>query len=65
MTGLKYPIRINLFVSEEMDDSLDDIEALMGISKHEYIRFIIAQSLAGQKQAVSILRDMANKGCKA
>lgn len=59
--GQKYPIRIQLNVSEEMDDSLDDMAELMGISKTEYIRFIIGQSLMGQKQAVEVLRKQVQE----
>lgn len=55
--GQKYPIRIQLNVSEEMDDNLDDMAEMMGITKTEYIRFIIGQSLMGQKQAIDVLRD--------
>lgn len=55
--GQKYPVRIQLNVSEEMDDSLDDMAELMGITKTEYIRFIIGQSLMGQKQAREMLRE--------
>lgn len=55
--GQKYPVRIQLNVSEEMDDNLDDMAEMMGITKTEYIRFIIGQSLMGQKQAVEVLRD--------
>lgn len=55
--GQKYPIRIQLNVSEEMDDNLSDMADLMGITKTEYIRFIVGQSLMGQKQAVDVLRE--------
>lgn len=60
--GQKYPVRIQLNVSEEMDDNLDDMAELMGITKTEYIRFIIGQSLMGQKQAVEVLRDKLAEG---
>lgn len=60
--GQKYPVRIQLNVSEEMDDSLDDMAELMGITKTEYIRFIIGQSLMGQKQAIDVLRDKLADG---
>lgn len=60
--GQKYPVRIQLNVSEEMDDNLDDMAEMMGITKTEYIRFIIGQSLMGQKQAVEVLRDKLAEG---
>lgn len=57
MNNAKYPIRLNLFINEEMDDSLDEISQLMGITKHEYIRFIIGQSLAGHREAVQFMKE--------
>lgn len=60
--GQKYPVRIQLNVSEEMDDNLDDMAEMMGITKTEYIRFIIGQSLMGQKQAIDVLRDKLAEG---
>lgn len=60
--GQKYPVRIQLNVSEEMDDNLDDMAEMMGITKTEYIRFIIGQSLMGQKQAIDVLRDKLADG---
>lgn len=59
--GQKYPIRIQLNVSEEMDDNLSDMADLMGITKTEYIRFIVGQALMGQKQAVEMMRDEVMK----
>lgn len=55
--GQKYPIRIQLNVSEEMDDNLSDMAELMGITKTEYIRFIVGQALMGQKQAIEMMRN--------
>ncbi len=57
MNNPRYPIRISLYITEEMDDSLCDLSELMGISKHEYIRFIIGQSLCGHKEAAKFLAD--------
>ena len=59
--GQKYPIRIQLNVSEEMDDNLSDMADLMGITKTEYIRFIVGQSLMGQKKALEMMRDEVKK----
>lgn len=59
--GQKYPIRIQLNVSEEMDDNLSYMADLMGITKTEYIRFIVGQSLMGQKKAVEMIRDEVKK----
>lgn len=59
--GQKYPIRLQLNVSEELDNNLSDMAELMGITKSEYIRFIVGQSLMGQKQAVEMMRDEVMK----
>lgn len=55
--NVKYPVRINLFVTEEMDDTLDDMAEMMGITKHDYIRFVIGQTLASYKESVRLLQE--------
>ncbi len=54
---LKYPVHLNLFIGEDMDNALDELSELMGITKHEYIRFIIGQALAGYRDGIRILQE--------
>lgn len=53
--GRKYPIRIQLNVSEEMENNLATIADLMGITKAEYIRFIVGEALMSQNQLVKMM----------
>lgn len=57
----KYPVRLNLFVSSEMDDMLDDMCDVMQISKNEYIRYCIGASLMGMRKAGEVMREQARE----
>ena len=56
-----YPVRLTLFVTEEMDDQLDDIASIMNISKNEFIRFQLGNALLGVNKAVQVLKDKADE----
>lgn len=56
-----YPVRLTLFVTEEMDNQLDDIASIMNISKNEFIRFQLGTALLGVDKAVSVLREKASE----
>lgn len=57
----KYPVRIPLYVTPEMDDQLEDIAKIMNISKNEFIRFQLGTALLGVDKAVQVLKDKANE----
>lgn len=57
----KYPVRLTLYITEEMDDQLDDIANIMNISKNEFIRFQLGNALLGVNKAVEVLRNKANE----
>lgn len=56
----KYPVRITLFVTESMDDQLDDYAEIMQITKHEFIRYALGQALLGYSKSVDLLREKVN-----
>ena len=56
-----YPVRLTLFVTEEMDDQLDDIAKIMNISKNEFIRFQLGTALLGVDKAVGVMREKVNE----
>lgn len=52
----KKEVKIALFITEKMDDQLEQMACLMGITKHEYIRFCIAQSTLGYKTSIEFIQ---------
>lgn len=53
----KYPVRISLFVTEKMDDQLDEYSEIMQITKHEFIRYVLGQALLGYEKSVDMMRE--------
>ena len=54
-------IRLQAFVTPEVDDRLDDLAEVMGMHKNEIVRVAIANYLFGMSESVNIVRDMAKK----
>jgi predicted transcriptional regulator len=54
-------VRLQAFVTPEVDDRLDDLAEVMGMHKNEIIRVAIANYLFGMQESVNIVRDMAEK----
>jgi len=56
----RYPVRLTVFVTQEMDNHLDDMAEIMQITKQEYIRHILGTSRAGMENAIKVMREQAN-----
>ena len=54
-------VRLQAFVTPEVDDRLDDLAEVMGMHKNEIVRVAIANYLFGMSESVNIVRDMAKK----
>lgn len=54
-------VRLQIFVSDDIDDKLDDLSEIMGMHKNEIIRVAIANYLFGLSESVNIVRDIAGK----
>jgi predicted DNA-binding protein len=54
-------VRLQIFVSADVDDRLSDLSKIMGLHKNELIRVAIANYLFGVSESVSIVRDVAEK----
>lgn len=52
----KRDIRIQLFVTEEMDDKLDFLAESMGLRKNELIRMAIANYLGQWNQGIELAK---------
>lgn len=61
MADIKKDVRLQVFVTDSMDDKLSDLAKIMGMRKNEVVRVAIATYLAGFDQSISILRDYASK----
>ena len=57
----RYPVRIQLFVTESMDDQLDDMADVMQITKPELIRYILGQALIGQKAVIDAVKEKVDR----
>jgi predicted DNA-binding protein len=54
-------VRLQIFVSADVDDRLDDLSEIMGMHKNEIVRVAIANYLLGLSESVNIVRDIAEK----
>lgn len=54
-------VRLTVFVTPKMDDQLDEIATLQGLSKHELIRTALANYIGGWNQSVQLVRQMADE----
>ncbi len=54
-------VRLQIFVSADIDDKLDDLSEVMGMHKNEIIRVAIANYLFGISESVNIVREFAEK----
>lgn len=61
MEKKKRNVRLQIFVSSDVDDRLDDLSEIMGMHKNEIIRVAIANYLFGLSESVNIVRNIAEK----
>ena len=61
MEKKKRNVRLQIFVSADVDDRLDDLSEIMGMHKNEIIRVAIANYLFGLSESVNIVRNIAEK----
>lgn len=54
-------VRLTVFVTAKMDDQLDDIATLQGLSKHELIRTALANYIGSWNQSIELVRQMADE----
>lgn len=57
----KRDIRLQIFITQSMDDKLEDIAELMGMSKNELCRMAIGQLALGYNTTVDILKNSAKE----
>lgn len=57
----KKDIRLQVFVTESMDDDLNDLAELMGMRKNDIVRVAIANYIMGYKTSVNMVRDYVNQ----
>jgi len=54
-------IRLQAFVTPEVDDRLDDLAEVMGMHKNEIVRVAIANYLFGMQESVNIVKGIAER----
>lgn len=57
----KRDVRLTVFVTAKMDDQLDHISDLQGLSKHEVIRLALANYIGGWNQSVELVKQLADE----
>lgn len=57
-------VRLQVFVSADVDDRLDDLSEIMGMHKNEIVRVAIANYLFGLSESVNIARGIVEKQMK-
>ena len=57
----KRNVRLQVFVSADVDDRLDELCEIMGLRKNELVRVAIANYLFGLSESVDIVKAIADK----
>lgn len=58
MARLNKDIKLQMYISEKMDDSIVHLSELMGVTKSEFVRMCIAQTVLGYEKSVELTRQM-------
>lgn len=53
----KRDVRLQIFVTSEIDDKLETYSSVMGLSKNELVRYAISQLLLGYEESVKIVKE--------
>lgn len=53
----KKDVRLQVFVSAQMDDKITDIADVMGITKNEFVRYCIANGVLGFEQSYKLMNE--------
>ena len=54
-------VRLQVFVSSDVDDRLDDLSEIMGLHKNEIVRVAIANYLLGITEGVNVAKSIVEK----
>lgn len=60
----KRDVRLQIFVTQSMDDKLDDVAELMGMSKNELCRMAIGNLILGYNKSIDILKEIGQEEIK-
>ena len=55
----KKDVRLQVYVTSNMDDQIDDIAEIMGLTKLDFIRYALSNAINAQNQTLQVLRDIA------
>lgn len=53
----KRDVKLQVFITPSMDDKLDDISSVMGMTKNEMVRYAIGQLCAGYDASIKIMHE--------
>lgn len=55
------PIRMQVYITEKMDESLEGLSELMGMGKNELVRYAIGNLVAGYNTGLAFAKEQAEK----
>lgn len=53
----KRDVRLQIFVTSEIDDKLEMYSGVMGLSKNELVRYAISQLLLGYEESIKMVKE--------
>lgn len=54
-------VRLQVYVTSSMDDQIEDVAEIMGLTKSDFIRYALSNAINAQNQSLQILREIAQK----
>lgn len=64
MANLKKDIRLQIFVTEKMDDQIEDVAEIMGISKSDVVRYAVSLFCGSWNKSIELVKEFKEKELK-
>lgn len=52
-------VRLQIYVTSSMDDQIEDIAEIMGLTKSDFIRYALSNAINAQNQTLQVLKELA------
>ena len=52
-------VRLQIYVTSNMDDQIEDIAEIMGLTKSDFIRYALSNAINAQSQTLKVLKELA------
>ena len=61
---LRQDIKLNMYISEKMDNQISYYAELQGVTRSEFVRTCISQTVMGYELSVKMIKEEMEKGLK-